>query len=529
VISPDGKFIAYLRTEGSSESVWVQQLATGSAQPVKRASVEASAAIHGLTVTPDSQEIDYVVYPSVFREDGGDLFRTPAINGPARKITSNVWSAIGWSNDGKTMAFVREFPKEHRSQIVLANGEGGDERILATLKEPAVFLSNNFDTRPTSRPSWSPDDKSLMVMERELVGPTQPEIAVLDVATGNERSVRPTGCGIAVEASWTRASRWIMSGSGDYGRFNQLFSGSAADSTPPVILTEDLASYIGINLTSDRRTAVSTRQENRAGIWLVDGQGDHPAVVVPETMSNPTTDSINNAGDVIYEARSVGGSAIWILRSGSASPQQLTQHGYNASATADGVKLVFEDYCDRQGLYLVNSDGSGLKRLVKGEAFFPGITPDGGTVYFLSHRNGGLQSLWSIPTNGNSPTTEVVHRFFGSPPQISIDGKYLMIAVFDEFTDKGVNLLCELPHCSSQRVIGNNSDEIAPVGKDYIFMKLADPANIWIRPIKGGEAKPLTHFTDHKISSYAWSPDGKHLAIGRYVEQSDIVRIRGFQ
>jgi Tol biopolymer transport system component len=248
-------------------------------------------------------------------------------------------------------------------------------------------------------------------------------------------------------------------------------------------------------------------------------------------MSNPTAYSINNAGDVIYDARSVSGSAIWILRSGSASPQQLTQHGSDASATADGGKLVFADYCDREGLYLVNSDGSGLKRLMRGEVYSPGITPDGGTVYFISRRNGGLQSLWSIPTNGNSPATEVVHRFFNLP-RISIDGKYLMIAGIDESTDKIVNLLCELPHCSSQRVIGDRDEVrsvVTPNGTDYTFVKLADPTNIWIRPITGGEAKPLTHFTDHKISNFAWSPDGKHLAISRYVEQSDIVRIRGFQ
>jgi serine/threonine protein kinase/Tol biopolymer transport system component len=527
VISPDGKFIAYLRKEGSTESVWVQQLAAGSAQPVKRAGVDALAGIHGLTVTPDSQEIDYVVYHS--GAEGGDLFRIPAINGPARKITSNVWSAIGWSSDGKTMAFVREFVKEQRSEIVLANAEGGDERILATLKAPAIFLNNSWAIRPTSRPSWSSDDKSLMVLE--YLGSTRNRwvIAVRDVATGNERSVRLTGC-YFLEASWTTASRWIASEIGD-GTYYQLFSGSAADSKPPVRVTNDLAAYRGINLTSDRRTAVSTRQENRAGIWVVDGQGNHPAVVVPETMSNPTAFSINNAGDVIYDARSVSGSAIWILRSGSASPQQLTQHGIDASATADGGKLVFEDYCDREGLYLVNSDGSGLKRLVARDAFWPGITPDGGTVYFLSNP-GGFQSLWSIPTNGNSPATEVVHRFFGNAPRISIDGKYLMIAVIDESTDKIVNVLCELPHCSSQRVIGDPREfasVVSPNGTDYTFVKITDPANIWIRPISGGEAKPLTHFTDHKISNFAWSPDGKHLAISRYVEQSDIVRIRGFQ
>jgi Tol biopolymer transport system component len=121
-------------------------------------------------------------------------------------------------------------------------------------------------------------------------------------------------------------------------------------------------------------------------------------------------------------------------------------------------------------------------------------------------------------------------RFLG--PLISIDGKYLTTSVTDQSTDKIVNILCELPHCSSQRLIGDRNEGapvVTPNGKDYIFGKFADLTNIWIRSIKGGEAKPLTHFTDHKISGYSWSPDGKHLAISRYVEQSDIVRIRGFQ
>lgn len=106
-----------------------------------------------------------------------------------------------------------------------------------------------------------------------------------------------------------------------------------------------------------------------------------------------------------------------------------------------------------------------------------------------------------------------------------------MISGIDESTNKTVTVLCELPHCSSQRVIGDPDEgapAVTPNGKDYTFVKFADLTNIWIRPITGGVAKPLTHFTDHKISSYSWSPDGKHLAISRYVEQSDIVRIRGF-
>jgi Tol biopolymer transport system component len=40
--------------------------------------------------------------------------------------------------------------------------------------------------------------------------------------------------------------------------------------------------------------------------------------------------------------------------------------------------------------------------------------------------------------------------------------------------------------------------------------------NIWLQPLDGGAARPLTALgADQWISSYAWSPDGKMLAYTR--------------
>ena len=52
--------------------------------------------------------------------------------------------------------------------------------------------------------------------------------------------------------------------------------------------------------------------------------------------------------------------------------------------------------------------------------------------------------------------------------------------------------------------------------------------NIWAQPIDGGRPHQLTTFTDDKqIHNYAWSPDGRQLALVRRVGTSDIVLLKG--
>ena len=47
--------------------------------------------------------------------------------------------------------------------------------------------------------------------------------------------------------------------------------------------------------------------------------------------------------------------------------------------------------------------------------------------------------------------------------------------------------------------------------------------NVWSQPLEGGKPKQLTHFTSDQIFSYAWSRDGKQLALSRGTQQSDVV------
>ena len=51
-------------------------------------------------------------------------------------------------------------------------------------------------------------------------------------------------------------------------------------------------------------------------------------------------------------------------------------------------------------------------------------------------------------------------------------------------------------------------------------------SNLWLQPVSGGPAKQLSHWQSQQAFSFAWSRDGKHLAVARGTRSDDIVLIR---
>ena len=54
-------------------------------------------------------------------------------------------------------------------------------------------------------------------------------------------------------------------------------------------------------------------------------------------------------------------------------------------------------------------------------------------------------------------------------------------------------------------------------------------ANIWARPLDGGPERQLTDFKSDQIFKFAWSRDGKQLAVTRGTMMKDVILINGFE
>jgi len=68
-----------------------------------------------------------------------------------------------------------------------------------------------------------------------------------------------------------------------------------------------------------------------------------------------------------------------------------------------------------------------------------------------------------------------------------------------------------------------------PDGRGIAFPSATpNPQNLWVQPLDGSPAHQLTHLTDETpIVDFAWSNDGKRLAIARARMTRDIVLFTG--
>ncbi len=444
-ISRDGKVVAFLRKK---KSLWVRHIDSG----VERQLIlpESARELYGLTFTPDGASVD------VCEERGQgplELLRVPISGRDPWRIAVRARTAPGWSPDGKRMAFIAGSISGDIgfSRVVIADADGSNSRELASLRQPKSFITESFPIFPaTARPAWSPDGRTIAVAGVNMAPPEAwATVILVDVATGAQREIAaPEQLVEIIEIAWIDQTRLAVNRQATAdGPFQIWTLDSQTGAFSPV--TRDLASYKGISITSDRQALVSTRAEDRQGIWAGGPGGEGMSVVIPESSARPGAASFDAQGDLVYSAVTTNGSAVWLLRAGATTPRVIALGTYPLLTTR-GDAIVFADVSHHPGLDRVDIDGSHLAQLLSGSFdYMTTVTPDGATAIFADDRS-GLQSLWTVGLSGGVPT-ELIHRFAVSP-SVSLDGRRLLFGSADATSHThGVIVVCDLPACRHAR------------------------------------------------------------------------------
>ena len=72
-----------------------------------------------------------------------------------------------------------------------------------------------------------------------------------------------------------------------------------------------------------------------------------------------------------------------------------------------------------------------------------------------------------------------------------------------------------------------NRQQFTPDGKGIAsVVEEGGAGNLWVQPLDGGSPKQLTFFTSDRIDDFAFSHDGKQLALLRGRTNRDVVLIR---
>ena len=115
--------------------------------------------------------------------------------------------------------------------------------------------------------------------------------------------------------------------------------------------------------------------------------------------------------------------------------------------------------------------------------------------------------------------------------EISPDGRSIWFSSIDAQNQPAVTV-CDLEACASRNTVPAQEAVEAhwtPDGRGIAYIDPRTQSDLWVRPLDGGASRQLTHFPadGHRIWDFAWSADGKRLAVARARISSDIVLFRG--
>jgi serine/threonine protein kinase/Tol biopolymer transport system component len=530
-VSPDGNYVAYVENGGGRPSLRVRQVATGS--NVEIVPAEPGVLLLGATVTPDGAFVSYVRQAPQQRPE---LWQIPFLGGTSRRLLSGVGGRVGFSPDGRQMAFTR-LTVPGQTELVIAASDGSSERVVATRRLPLGFLAIATGLQAFA-PAWSPNGTTIAALGARAGSPGERatgQVVFVDTQTGAERSVNLgpplPGTGLA----WLDDRNVLLSALDRSSAPLQLWVMSYPDGALRR-LTNDTSQYVSPSLTANRSALVVARNDASFSIWTSDTTADRWTQTVPTTPAKgPIGFRLRWMGDdLVYPATASGGFALTRWRVSTKTTEILAQSAGNQSVSADGSRIVYLDYDTGE---LWRADGAKRDRLTSNGNFGPiqngRVSPDGRLFTFIDPA--GSKGLAVRVVSMDNPTDIRDLTTTGVRPggaEISPDGRSIAFTSVDE-QNQPTFTVCDLEACSSRKTFparGVGEGHWMPDGRGMAYVE-AGTQDIWVQSLDGSAPRQLTHFTadGHQIWDFAFSADGKRLAVARARIASDIVLFRGLK
>ena len=250
-ISPDGRYMAYVESEGGRQSLWMRQVVGGQ---TLRLTPEDTVAFWSHAFTPDGNQVVFGLKSPT--DPLGALYSISTLGGTPRRLVSDIDSPPTYSPDGRRMAFLRaRHPAPEQSSLVVAGADGSDPQVLFSVTLPE-YIAGIFYGGPT----WSPDGRTIVTAMGRRRGAGVDASAVLaqvDVATGAMTPLANPGWVNAAQAGWLPdgKSLLVIAQSPDQ-TVSQVWSVSLPEGEARRVTT-GLIDYRSISLTRDGRTLVT--------------------------------------------------------------------------------------------------------------------------------------------------------------------------------------------------------------------------------------------------------------------------------
>ncbi|HQU81540.1 MAG TPA: protein kinase [Pyrinomonadaceae bacterium] len=521
VLSPDGKYAAYVTDDGAKQTLWVKQITTGS---VVQVAAPAEVLYQGLAISPDSS---WVYYNFWDKKSVGQIFRVPVLGGNSQKVVFDCMPGISVSPDGNRIVFTRSNDQTKRLELLTANAVGADEKEIPTK-----------DTFAVNNALWSPDGnsvayiKSYSDLEKRVL-----EIVEVDL-NGNElkRIWADTDNKYQLNSfAWLPEKRGIVASLQLIKEFqSQVWEINYSDGQMKQI-TKDFNGYNALSASADGKNLLAVQRDFLASVWNVPIDNSAQAKRLTEGKFEGIGIAFTSENRLLYSSNISGGFEIWSMNLDGSDKKQLTSDAvFKVTPCAvNPAKLIFFNAVGAEsgGVARMDFDGKNFKILDGIWNVF--CASDAPRIFYSSSTDGKNAALFydSVEKNAQKKVTDKPIRSYAVSP----NGKF---AAYVYWNDAAKSYAAEIIEVETGKIkpfeipvtaVQKYSDSqftirFTPDNKNLSYVNDENGfSNVWLLPLNGEKPKRLTNFNDNYIYTFEWAKDGKSIGATRVTSTNDAV------
>lgn len=525
-ISPDGRYLAYIRTDGEERSIWLKQIQTNSNIPIIK-----PGELDGFDNMAFSPDGDFVYFSAEAKEAGApSIYRTSSLGGTPTKVVSNGY-AVQFSVDGRQISYSRFDIRANESTVLVADAEGRNERRLASRSGKQYF-----DHEAT----WSADGRLLAVVIGDAsLPPTAGEaIGLISVADGTVTELADVRFNDINDLVWHPSgdSLIVAATEGAFGQW-QLWE-VAYPSGVKRRLTNNLNGHSSVSITSDGKSLVTGELYSRSAVWVSPD-------LKPENAKQIMPDSGDTWGfgwtpdnRIVYVSDQTGDAEIWIMDGDGANAKALTNDRVFKTTpvvSSDGRYIVYTSNADGGKLIRIDINGANRIEITSGiGADNPDISPDGKWIIYSAWID-GISKILRVGIDGGEPQ---ILKDWAIEPRYSRDGTRFACFTPVEKTQNWSSLAI-VPAEGGEEIQSFETPSNTNIGRGPIWtpddkginvvISPGEKQELWLQPVDGSPGKQITNIGLPGIARREYSRDGKRIAIVRAHGFGNAIMITDFR
>jgi Tol biopolymer transport system component/DNA-binding winged helix-turn-helix (wHTH) protein len=529
VISPDGKYLAYVSPENGKSSIWVRNVdAAGKGLEVVPS---ITGNVYGLSYSPDDEYLYYVLGPG--QPQPGALYRINPLGGAPQRLIDAINGGVEFDPTGKRMVFkrsTRDTDGVTRPELLVANADGSAAQVVAKTEAPVIDYNGYH---------WSPDEKIVYAESVRRTGGVDFYVAEIPASGGKEtRIFGPDASEITMVQELNHSELLSVARDTPHGEPQVwIFTRNAGKRR----VTNDTSRYTSATVSPSSHKILANRVDIEGSLWLINispppnvAPQDSVATAVNIPPGKYGYPVFTPDGNIIYSATTAsGGSDLWWVRSDGTGARRLTTngaHNSNEQISLDGKFLVFTVHDKGTSrIWRLDIDGSEMRQLTTGtDDDDSQISPDGNWVVYNA-RVAGQWSVWKVPSQGG--TAIRIADSIRTPPRvgplISPDGKSIALPHLPSLTHHQQWEIVSFDDGSLREELDLPETCYAvswsPDGKSLVY--LPNHQELWSQAIKGKATKMIANLGPGEAYDFNWSQDNTKMVFLRRAVKTSMVLI----